>query len=279
VRTDASGQAALSYAGASQGKDVIGATITLNNAELPSNPAQVTWDAGKHVTFLSLDLGPRSGVPGQAVGVIASLTDTSVSPPVPLAGQSVQFTLGSAQCSAPTDAAGLATCQITPSQPGIHTLMAAFAGTDQLTAASASRGFNLVSMACIPLGCDDGDACTTDACVDGQCVHTPGAGYAGVTCYLDASAAALQSASRTDVKPGLRKAFQRKVRGIIRLVQKAQGGGRKGTKARRKADHGLAGLVAKLGKLHHPKIDATFDQRLKTLLSSAKTLLEALRAS
>src|SRR5207249_1321307 len=77
--------------------------------------------------------------------VRASLSDVSASPPVALAAQTVNFALGNNTCSAPTNAHGIATCQITPSQAGMQTLTATFAGTSQFVGSSDSVGFNVVA--------------------------------------------------------------------------------------------------------------------------------------
>ena len=144
VRTDDNGQASLSYQSAFSGTDQVIASATVNDMALTSGQAQVTWDTGKHLTFLTLNPSPTSGRLGQAVGVIAALTDVSASPPVPLAGQTVNFALGNDGCSASTNANGIATCQITLNQEGMQTLTATFAGTSQFVGSSASVGFNVV---------------------------------------------------------------------------------------------------------------------------------------
>ena len=152
VRTDANGQASFSYTAISQGKDTIVATATVNNSALTSNKAQVTWTAGKHVTFLTLNLSPTDGTPGQPVNVIASLTDSSLNPPAPVIGEAVTFTLGSAQCFGTTDADGIATCQLVPSVAGMGTLTATFAGSNQFVESTDSVGFNVLAPVpvCIP---------------------------------------------------------------------------------------------------------------------------------
>jgi len=66
VRTNANGQAAFSYMATSEGKDTIVATATVGSANLASNKAQVTWTAGKHATFLTLNPSPKAGSPEQA---------------------------------------------------------------------------------------------------------------------------------------------------------------------------------------------------------------------
>jgi streptogramin lyase len=87
--------------------------------------------------------GPASADYNDAATVSATLTDNTVSPAVPLSGQSVVFTLNAADtCSGVTDASGLAACQITPSvQSGSYSLAVTFAGAGQRPGASASATF------------------------------------------------------------------------------------------------------------------------------------------
>ena len=121
------------------------ASATINTSTATSNPVPVTWTAGQHVTFLTLNPSPTGTTTGQPVVVIASLTDISANPTAPLAGQSISFALGSNTCAASTDASGIAACLITPQQAGLGTLTATFAGTNAFKASTASVGFNVVA--------------------------------------------------------------------------------------------------------------------------------------
>lgn len=141
VRTDAAGQASFSHTAYVAGDDVIRATVTLGAETLDSNPARVTWKPGPHVTFLALNLSPQGGASGQPVVVRASLTDSSTSPSVPVPGMTVDFTLGTAQCSGVTGADGIAECALTVGEPGSTTLAASFAGTSQFVASSDVLAF------------------------------------------------------------------------------------------------------------------------------------------
>src|SRR4029077_9616449 len=71
--------------------------------------------------------GPSAGDFNDATAVSATLVDSSVTPSVPLAGQSVSFALnGTDTCSGVTDAAGVASCALTPTaQSGTYSLVAA----------------------------------------------------------------------------------------------------------------------------------------------------------
>ena len=150
VRSDASGQASFTYTAVNSGKDTISASATVNDSTATSNPVPVTWAAGEHVTFLTLNLSPAGGTANQPVTVTASLTDVSANPAAALANQNVDFILDSASCSATTDAKGIASCSITPIVLGTGTLTAHFSGTNQLTPANASIGFNTMAVAVEP---------------------------------------------------------------------------------------------------------------------------------
>lgn len=144
VRTNANGEAPFTYTAISEGKDTILATATVDNTDLVSNKAEVTWATGKHITFLTLNSSPTGGTPGVPVNVIVSLTDSSVDPVAPIAGVTVNFTLGGAQCSGVTDADGIASCQLAPNAIGMWTLTATFAGSSQFVASTDSIGFNVL---------------------------------------------------------------------------------------------------------------------------------------
>jgi hypothetical protein len=144
AKTDANGQALLSYIGASPGVDTVVATATVNNFVAVSNPVQVTWEPGQHTTFLTLNLSPKSATPGDPVTLTASLSDTSKNPVLPLPGQSVRLGLGNDTCGASTDSKGNASCQVDPQIiPGSPSRMltAEFDGNADLTSAHASAGF------------------------------------------------------------------------------------------------------------------------------------------
>ena len=75
VRADANGHATFSYSGVFTGTDKIVATATLASQSPTSNFAQVTWAAGQHTTFLTLNPSPTAALLGQPVTVAASLAD------------------------------------------------------------------------------------------------------------------------------------------------------------------------------------------------------------
>jgi hypothetical protein len=100
------------------------------------------------VTFLTLNLSSKTGMPGTPVTVTAALADISQQPAVPVSGVSVAFQVGGASCSGVTDSAGHAACDLTPTgASGTTTLSASFAGNTQFTPATTSTGFVLVASA------------------------------------------------------------------------------------------------------------------------------------
>jgi kumamolisin len=155
IRTDADGEASFGYVGAAAGDDTLAATTTIDGALVVSNHAHVTWDAGQHVTVVTLNESPTAAMVGDTVTVIASLNDLSAAPVVPVANASIHFTLGADQCSAMTDAGGRASCDLTLTQGGMLTLSGSFAGTVALRAASGTVGFN----GFVPIGAPDAFMC------------------------------------------------------------------------------------------------------------------------
>ncbi len=107
-----------------------------------SNPAHVTWGAGRHVTFLDLNSGPSGGVVGQSVTLRAALSDASLNPFAAISGATIHFTLGSQSCNGTTNAQGVASCAVTPPTAGQPVLTATYAGSSLYTSASASESFN-----------------------------------------------------------------------------------------------------------------------------------------
>lgn len=141
VQTSATGAAALTYTAAQAGSDTITATATTGSTSLGSNAVNVTWTAGKHTSLLSMNASPQGGTVNTAVTVSASLYDGSASPLSAVPSQTVTFTLGSSSCTATTNAAGLASCSLTPAQIGLATLTANFSGNSTYVAATQSIGF------------------------------------------------------------------------------------------------------------------------------------------
>ncbi|MDD2768979.1 MAG: protease pro-enzyme activation domain-containing protein, partial [Methylococcus sp.] len=150
VRTanlDAQGHASFDYTAVFAGVDNVIASTTVNTSPVTSNPVQVIWNEGKHVTFLSLNLSPASATADTPITVTASLTDVSAQPAVQLGGEWIDFQLGGTACSAATDASGNASCSLnSPATPGTATLEAHFAGAEGLTASDAVNGFTVMDL-------------------------------------------------------------------------------------------------------------------------------------
>ncbi len=144
ARTDAAGEAQFTYTGIDTGADVAFAHATVGGDELVSNKVRLAWVAGKHVTSLTINLTPDAGAAGQPFAATAALIDRSGGTPTPIAGATVDLTLGSQHCSAQTDANGIAACMLTPVGTGRTTFVATFDGTPQYREASASFGFDVL---------------------------------------------------------------------------------------------------------------------------------------
>jgi len=139
-RADANGQARFTFAGTFTGIDAVVASATLDAQTLASNVARVNWIDGKHTTFLSMNVSPASGAPNVPLTLTATLIDVSASPTVQLSGAPINFAFAGNSCMATTNAAGAASCSITPNvSPGPYPSTATFAGTAAFLASSASR--------------------------------------------------------------------------------------------------------------------------------------------
>jgi len=143
VNTNSNGNAVLTYTGLQTGTDTTVAYADSSNSTVTSNSVLVSWGAGKHVTFLSMNSSPQGSMVNQAVTVVGTLYDASANPNVAIAGQTVTFTLDGATCSGVTNSSGVASCMLTPAQPGIVTLSATFAGNEAYAADAQSIGFKV----------------------------------------------------------------------------------------------------------------------------------------
>ncbi len=138
-RTNATGSATVNYPGIFVGTDAVYAEIAVGANAYRSMTGSVQWMAGKHPTIVSLDTGVGAGMVGASIALKANLTDISFKPPQPVAGATVQFTLGLLSCNGITDVSGNASCNVTPTSAGRFVLSAAYAGTGALNAAADSR--------------------------------------------------------------------------------------------------------------------------------------------
>ena len=145
VNTDAAGKAVFSYTGVSTGTDRLFASADLGGTAISSNESQFNWVPGKHTTFLNVNQSPSSGSPNQPLTATANLVDVSVLPPAAVSGASVTFTLAGQNCTATTNAAGVASCALTPAvAAGSYPLSANFSATSTLLASSASKSISLI---------------------------------------------------------------------------------------------------------------------------------------
>jgi kumamolisin len=150
ARTNASGVATTSYLGVATGADSIVATAQVGNSTLSSNTASITWIAGHHATFMTLNLSPNQGRPGQPVTLVASLADISVVPPAAVAGVNITFSIANQSCIGTTNAQGITSCTLTVPSASAPTLSASFAGNGQYAPAAQSELFLLVASVASP---------------------------------------------------------------------------------------------------------------------------------
>jgi hypothetical protein len=169
VAADASGQATFSYVGVQIGADTILATAAVpatsgtGTTRLTSNPASVTWEKGRDVTFLGLNTSATSGFQGALATLSAQLTDVSTSSPTPVPGQPVTLAVSGQSCQATTDATGMAICSLAPSgAPGSYPLIASYVGSSQYTPSSADETFTVSTCGLGDVNCD-GVVNSTDA--------------------------------------------------------------------------------------------------------------------
>jgi len=145
VRTDATGKATFTYTGVHTGADLITATAPVGGTTLSSNEARVAWSAGKHSTRVSLNPAPEGAIVGTPTTLSAQMLDLSLNPIAPLAGLTVQFTVGGQSCNAATNAGGVASCQVTVPLIGSYALTATFAGNATYLATSEALTFDVLA--------------------------------------------------------------------------------------------------------------------------------------
>ena len=129
------------YSGLVAGNDTVEVSATVNGTLLRSNPVAVTWTSAKHTTFIDLNTSAVSQSAGSGARVTATLYDNSVVPTVPVASETLQFTLAGQACSATTNASGVASCIIALPSTTDCTLEADFAGDANYVAASSTVTF------------------------------------------------------------------------------------------------------------------------------------------
>ena len=122
--------------------------------------------------------GPTNGVFGEPLTVSATLSDSG---PNPVPGQTVDFTLNSAEsCSATTDPTGSASCSITPAEGvGTYPLLVVFKETSGYAASSSSASFRLTQAT--PVIKVSGGPATYDGSPHGATASATGVGGAAVS--------------------------------------------------------------------------------------------------
>jgi hypothetical protein len=144
---DANGRAEFSYIGLVVGTDTVFAHTIVGTDDMLSNPARITWNAGAKSTVLDLNPSEAGGIDSTPVQVRALLRDTSASPPPPIVGAMVDFSVGGQTCSAMTNSSGIATCGVVVATQGTYTLTAEFDGSPGLLPSSDSRLFFITPFA------------------------------------------------------------------------------------------------------------------------------------
>jgi PKD repeat protein len=110
---------------------------SLHTASASAGAYTVTKD-GTLTTYT----GATSSQPSHTAAASAVLTDDALRP---LSGETVTFTVGTQECTAVTNASGVAACTIPKltQKRGSYTMVASFAGTVDYVASGASRGFTI----------------------------------------------------------------------------------------------------------------------------------------
>jgi len=142
VIADADGVATFTVSGVNTGQDTIVATSVVNGTTLESNPARITWDAGSHTTFLSLNASPTSSLAGAAVVLVANLVDASAQSATAISGATITFAVDGQTCSGVTDASGTARCSLTVPDVGVFPLTATYAGSANFLPDSVTTSFS-----------------------------------------------------------------------------------------------------------------------------------------
>lgn len=134
--TDINGLASFTYTGAVPGTDTVVATTTNPAGTISSNTVTVVWQKAASQLVIT---GQTTEDFNDPATVAAVLSDAHG----PLSGRTVTFTLnGTETCSGVTNAAGSASCVITPQEPaGSYPLVAAFTGDSTHLGTSATTTF------------------------------------------------------------------------------------------------------------------------------------------
>ena len=144
VDADSGGAAPLAYTGLHRGHDVVVARANVDGTTVTSQPVDFSWSPGRDVSAVTLSASPTGGTPGQASTLKVSLLDESSVPAAPIAGASVRVSLQGQACTAQTDAAGNASCSVTPPGPaGLTSASASYDGDSDHAPATTVGLFEL----------------------------------------------------------------------------------------------------------------------------------------
>lgn len=136
--TDASGNATftLTNTGGAGTDKAVASFVDINGMTHLSNTASVIFNPRP----TALTVNPATSDFNDPGTVSAVLVDTSTS--MPVASKTIVFTMGAETCPGTTDASGLASCPITPSEAaGTYALKASFAGDVNHVASTGSNNF------------------------------------------------------------------------------------------------------------------------------------------
>jgi len=136
------GAATFVETGTNAGGDTVTASANVGGVSLSSTPVQLTWTAGAHSAFLTLNRSPTSAMAGRPVLLTANLSDASADPNAPLADAAIAFDIDGQTCTGTTGASGNASCAVTVPDVGVFTLTATYAGSGSALPASASELFS-----------------------------------------------------------------------------------------------------------------------------------------
>jgi hypothetical protein len=141
VTVDGAGHAAIATSTLSVGDHVIDAAFTSSSPNFNDSAGNLTQTVDKARTTLTYD-GVTSADYHDTADLSATLTRTVDG--APIAGKTVDVTMASEHCSAPSDVHGKAACTIIPTEPaGVQAVAAAFGGDGDFLASNTSRSFEV----------------------------------------------------------------------------------------------------------------------------------------
>ena len=131
---------------------------------------------------------------------------------------------------------------------------------------------------CEPVDCDDGDACTLDACVDGVCEHAPVEDLDTVTCRLDDMVADVSATPVGRTTATIRERLLSRISATRRVVERARPIGRRRSSLLGRADHRFRGLALFVTRARAiGRLDPDVAAALAALVDEARAAIVALR--